>query len=176
MKLERISDRSVLPPHGAGRPAAAGREQLPAHAALQRRLTIALAGGLAAKEYRSCRGSAAGATTVIEYPLDTSLRPDAYRATARLSIAGPKPYEGREAVEFRIVARRPPQQFPVLMWGVAGRIVDELPRLKRMGFTHALGLGADYEKICWRASRPRPTGRNGWPRRSRCSTRPWPTT
>ena len=143
-KLERISERSVfqrMEPGATLRLALSNLQRVP----LDARLTIAM-GGLAAKQIEVPR-LAAGATTIIEYSLDTSLRPDAYRATARLSIAGPKPYEGREAIEFRIVPRRPPQQFPVLMWGGAGLIVVELPRLKRIGFTHALGLGADCAKI-----------------------------
>jgi hypothetical protein len=145
VKLERVSDRSVfrrMEPGVVLRLAVSNVQREPLAGA---RLTIAVA-GLPAREIEVPR-LAAGASAVVEYPLDTSLRADAYRATARLSIAGPKPYEGRDSLEFRIVPRGVPQQFPVLMWGVAGRIVDELPRLKRMGFTHALGLGADCAKI-----------------------------
>ena len=43
--------------------------------------------------------------------------------------------------------RRPPQRFPVLMWGVYGNVTEEIERLERIGFTHVLGVGADYGKI-----------------------------
>ncbi len=88
-----------------------------------------------------------GESKVVEYPVDTSLRPDSYRLTARLAVDEPEPRETRETIPIRIVARRPPHQFPVLMWGVYGGVSKEAERLKRIGFTHVLGFGADYGKI-----------------------------
>jgi len=40
------------------------------------------------------------------------------------------------------------------MWGVGqGAVVKEIPRLKEIGFTHCLGLGADFGAI-WEAGKP----------------------
>jgi len=83
----------------------------------------------------------------VDYPLDTSLRPDAYSLAACLAVAGPEPYRSEQSFTVQIVPRRPPHRFPVLMWGVYGNLTDETERLKRIGFTHVLGVGADYGKI-----------------------------
>jgi hypothetical protein len=39
------------------------------------------------------------------------------------------------------------------MWGVSGGLGEETSRLKRIGFTHVLGWGADYDRI-WQAGAP----------------------
>jgi len=88
-----------------------------------------------------------GESATIEYPLDTSLRPDAYRLVAKLAVEKPAPYETHDESTVRIVPRRPPDRFPVLMWGVYGNVPAEIERLKRIGFTHVLGLGADFNKV-----------------------------
>ena len=63
------------------------------------------------------------------------------------------------------------------MWGVYGGVSEETERLKQIGFTHVLGLGADYERI-WQAGAPTEAAdaASRSPRRGACSTRPWPTT
>ncbi|MHC4399052.1 MAG: LamG-like jellyroll fold domain-containing protein [Planctomycetota bacterium] len=86
-------------------------------------------------------------TLTIDYPLNTRLRPDEYRLTARLAVEDPAPYESEESFAVRIVPRQPPHQFPVLMWGVYGSVTKEIERLERIGFTHVLGLGADTARI-----------------------------
>ncbi len=98
---------------------------------------------------------APGKPVVVDYPLDTGLRPDAYRITARLNIAGPEPYQSQEEFSVRIVPRQPPHRFPVLMWGVGSPegVLREMGRLKEIGFNHVLGLGADVRKI-WEAGKP----------------------
>jgi len=90
-----------------------------------------------------------GQTHVVDYEPDTTLRPDSYKFTARLTLPGPKPCENTESFALRIVPRPPPHRFPVLMWGVytPQNVVKEIDRLKRIGFTHVLGLGADMGKI-----------------------------
>ena len=101
---------------------------------------------------------APAASESIEYALDTSLRPEVYGIRAQLIVAGPKRYESSEAFDIRIVPRRPPDRFPVLMWGVDSDDLKNMTRLKRMGFTHALGVGADYGKI-WEAGTPTEPGK-----------------
>jgi hypothetical protein len=96
-----------------------------------------------------------GKPVTVDYPVDTSLRPDAYRVLARLSVAGPEPYRSQEEFSLRIVPRQPPHRFPVLMWGVGSPdgVLKEMERLKQIGFNHVLGLTADNQKI-WEAGKP----------------------
>lgn len=98
---------------------------------------------------------APGESATLEYPLDTTLRPGEYAVLARVSVPDPEPFQSEERFPVRIVARRPPDRFPVLMWGVGSPegVLKELPRLKRIGFTHVLGFGADYARI-WEAGKP----------------------
>ncbi len=100
-----------------------------------------------------------GKTHAVECRLDTKLRPDAYRLVTSVSFAEEASGEIEESFPLQIVPRKPPHQFPVLMWGVynpAG-VEKEMPRLKRIGFTHVLGFGADYQKI-WDAGEPTGAG------------------
>jgi len=110
-------------------------------------------GGLAEKRFK-LPPLAPGATCAIAYPVDTGVRPDAYEVTARLSATGRRPREIEEGFPVRIVPRRPPR-FPVVMWGVGSPdgVRRETERLKRIGFTHVLGLRADYGRI-WSAGQP----------------------
>jgi len=93
---------------------------------------------------------AGGGSTVIEFPLDCRLRPDEYRVSAHLKVGGQVPFESRDAFTVRIVPRRLPNQFPVLMWG---GVSGEIDRLKEIGFTHVLGVGASVGKV-WKAGQP----------------------
>ncbi len=108
--------------------------------------------GLAARQF-PLPELASGQSTAIDYPLDTRLRPDAYRLDARLTAAKPQPLECLETFDLRIVPRPLPDRFPVLMWGGYGPSTDEFARLKRIGFTHVLGVDADYGRI-WKAGKP----------------------
>lgn len=96
-----------------------------------------------------------GQAASLDYPLDTSLRPDEYPIDVRLSVPGPEPFQSEERFSVRIVGRRPPDRFPVLMWGVGSPegVRKEMARLKRIGFNHVLGFGADYARI-WEAGKP----------------------
>jgi len=92
-----------------------------------------------------------GREHAIDYALDTSLRPDAYNLNVRVSLPGPK-LISQVSFPIRIVPRPLPHRFPVAMWGVGSPagVLKEIDRLKRIGFTHVIGLSADYGKI-WEA-------------------------
>jgi hypothetical protein len=119
-------------------------------------VTVSLA-GMAGKETK-ISDLGPGKTAAIDFAIDTTLRPDEYRLTAVLDARRPQPYQSRETFPVRIVPRQPPDRFPVVMWGVHGGVIEELPRLKRIGFTHALGPGADYSMI-FEAGKPGAAGR-----------------
>ena len=91
-----------------------------------------------------------GESRELVYQLDTRLRPDVYRLEAILSGGGAEPFSVRDTFTVQIVPRRGPDQFPVVMWGSG---LNEIERLKQIGFTHALGIGADYGRI-WKAGKP----------------------
>ncbi len=90
-----------------------------------------------------------GQTHTVDYPLDTTLRPDAYLLHA--TLAHPSIPQGTSEVSFplRIVARRLPHRFPVLMWGGYNphNAQEEISRLKQIGFTHVLGIGANLQRV-----------------------------
>jgi len=94
---------------------------------------------------------AAGATSTIAYPLDTSLRPDTYRLKAHLEAPGNFKYVSDESTEI-VIAPRPLAKMPVVMWGLGspGEVKGEMARLKDLGFTLCLGGAADYDSI-WAA-------------------------
>jgi hypothetical protein len=99
---------------------------------------------------RPLSGIDAGQSQVIEFPLDTRLRPDAYRLTAHIRVRQPDPFDSDEELTVRIVPRKTPHEFPVVMWG---GVSGEFERLQQIGFTHALGLAVDYAQI-WQAGKP----------------------
>ena len=115
-----------------------------------------LCNGMAEKRIK-LSNLASGGSAEVEYPLDTSVRPDAYPLVARLVVGGDDPEETEEIFSVQIVPRPVPQRFPVLMWGVYGGVVNEIERLKRVGFTHVLGVSADFSKI-WDAGQPTEAG------------------
>jgi len=88
-----------------------------------------------------------GESVDADYLVNTALRADEYPLVARVDLNSPETYSAEERHAVRIVPRKPPHQFPVLMWGVYGNVTGEIDRLKRIGFSHVLGLGADYPKI-----------------------------
>ncbi len=86
----------------------------------------------------------------IDYKLDASLRPDTYPLSATIEIPGDNPYRSTEEFSVTIVPRPLPHRMPVVMWGAG---LGEIDRLKDLGFTHAIGLWADLNKI-WEAAEP----------------------
>lgn len=148
LKLAQVSDRRVfvrMEPDARLQLAVTNLQRQPAAKA---KVSVSLP-GIGEKAFE-LQNLASGQTQTIEYPLDTSLRPDEYVLSAQLELPEPKPESLAERLTFRIVPRRPPNQFPVLMWGIYGGVDQEADRLERIGFSHVLGLGADYGKI-WEA-------------------------
>ncbi len=96
-----------------------------------------------------------GKPVAVAVPIDTRLRPGEYRMTAELAIDKPAPVSTRDAFDITIVPRPPPERMPVVMWGASARTPSEVERLRRIGFTHCLGLSADYRAI-FTAGEPRP--------------------
>lgn len=82
--------------------------------------------------------------------LDTTLRPDDYSLVATIQVPSDPPFTATERFLLTIVPRKLPNTMPVLMWGAG---LKEIDRLKDIGFTHAIGLGADYKAI-WEAKSP----------------------
>jgi len=83
---------------------------------------------------------AAGKSFTAKFSLNTALKPDVYELRARFEAGD---YATEQSTKLQIVGRLPPRM-PVIMWGAGG---DEIPRLKDLGFTHFIGLGADYGKM-----------------------------
>ena len=91
-----------------------------------------------------------GGQHVIDYKLDSSLRPDTYSLRATIEIPGEEPYRSTEEFEVTIVPRPLPHRMPVVMWGAG---LGEVDRLKDLGFTHAIGVWTDMNAI-WDAGEP----------------------
>lgn len=89
----------------------------------------------------------------VELPLSTTLKPGTY--SVKLSVDVPKwgdskdGYQSTTEIPFVITPRPLPHRMPVVMWGVGGTdgVIKEIPRLKKIGFTHCLGLRCDYQKV-----------------------------
>ena len=79
--------------------------------------------------------------------LNTSLKPERYVLRSRLEL---KDYATEQTESFEIVPRPLPHTMPVIMWGASAA---ETTRLKDIGFTHCLGLGADVGAV-WEAKKP----------------------
>lgn len=91
-----------------------------------------------------------GEPRTVSFPLNTALRPDQYELMARLKTSGENETAAAASFPIQIVSRALPDQFPVIMWGAG---LNEIDRLKAIGFTHATGLRANYSKI-WQAKEP----------------------
>ncbi len=80
---------------------------------------------------------AAGKSFTAKHSLNTALKPAEYELRARFESGD---YATEQSTPLQIVPRMP-ARMPVIMWGAGG---DEIARLKDIGFTHFIGLGADY--------------------------------
>jgi hypothetical protein len=105
---------------------------------------------------------APGAAEVIEFPVDTSLRPGDYTFRARLDLTKPKILSTAREAGYTLVARLP-ERMPVIMWGAGG---EEIPRLKDLGFTHFVGMSALAGEI-WKEKKPLPPGDDDYLARNR---------
>ncbi|WP_461784011.1 LamG domain-containing protein [Prosthecobacter sp.] len=83
---------------------------------------------------------AAGKSFTAKYLLNTALKPAEYELRARFEVGD---YATEQSTTLQIVPRMPPRM-PVIMWGGGS---DEMARMKDLGFTHFIGLGADYGDI-----------------------------
>lgn len=156
VKCERVSDRSVFVRMESGASVRLAVTNLQPHPLPASSLLV----GLQGQPIRELPVAelAPGASTVVEVPLDTRLRPGPYTLEARLVSQAPESPRVETSIPFRLVARHPPHQYPVLMWGVYGNVGREFDRLQQIGFTHVLGLGADSAKI-WAAHGPTEPGK-----------------
>ncbi len=109
---------------------------------------------------KSIAALAPGADAEIEVPIDTRLRPGEYLLNARIEAGEKTKWRGETVMPFTIVARELPNQMPVIMWGLGGdqTVIDEIPRLKEIGFTHCLGLHPDFHAI-YQAGKPVPASK-----------------
>jgi len=89
----------------------------------------------------------------VELSLPATLRPGTY--SVKLSVDLPKwggtddGYQSTTEIPFVITPRPLPERMPVVMWGVGGTdgVIQEIPRLKKIGFTHCLGLRCDFQRV-----------------------------
>lgn len=93
------------------------------------------------------------ARQAIEATVETALRPGEYIANVTVEVPGwggsESGYRSALQVPFVIKARPVANRMPVVMWGIGGtdNVVSAIPQLKEIGFTHCLGLSADYDQI-----------------------------
>ena len=93
-------------------------------------------------------------THEVKFPVDTELKPGEYLLTASCELTQPRPLSTSRSASFRIMPRPTELQMPVIMWGVgAGGVESSADQLREIGFTHCLGMGADYGRI-WQAGEP----------------------
>lgn len=83
---------------------------------------------------------AAGKSFTANYSLNTALKAATYELRAHFASGD---YSTEQSTVLKIVPRMP-IRMPVIMWGGGG---DEIARMKDIGFTHFIGLGADYGEI-----------------------------
>lgn len=83
---------------------------------------------------------APGKSFTAKYAVNTALKADGYELRVRFEAGD---YATEQASTLKIVTRVP-ERMPVIMWGASG---DEMDRLKDIGFTHFIGLRADYGEM-----------------------------
>ena len=94
-----------------------------------------------------------GATHEVAVAVDASLKPGEYAAAVSVEVpnwgGGDTSYHSQAQIPFVITPRPLPYRMPVVMWGLGGTeaVVEALPELKSIGFTHSLGLRVDYQKV-----------------------------
>ena len=98
---------------------------------------------------------APGESTEIEFAFDTKLRPDSYAVRVGVFAKDAEKPLASTTETIDLMPRPTPERMPVLMWGgySAASFEKEAARLKEIGFTHVLGLGASASKI-WDAGAP----------------------
>lgn len=153
--IEMVSDRACFVRMEAGAAVRLAVTNLQAVPIDEGAATVSLEG--TARETKLA-GLAPGKSQEIAFPIDTRLRPGEYRVLVDVKVEKPEALGSRDAHSVRIVPRPLPDRMPVVMWGGYGATSREIERLKSIGFTHALGLGADYGAI-FDAGGPVPPGK-----------------
>ncbi|WP_395750468.1 LamG-like jellyroll fold domain-containing protein [Prosthecobacter sp.] len=92
--------------------------------------------------------SAMGQSFTARYSMNTALKAGDYELRARFESGD---YSTEQSAALKIVARVP-ERMPVIMWGASG---EEMQRVKDLGFTHFIGLGADYGEM-WKQKKIAP--------------------
>lgn len=82
----------------------------------------------------------AGKAFTAKFTVNTALKAAEYELRTRFETGD---YATEQTAQFQIVQRMP-ERMPVIMWGASG---GEISRLKDIGFTHFIGLGADYGEM-----------------------------
>ncbi|WP_417851234.1 LamG-like jellyroll fold domain-containing protein [Thalassoglobus sp.] len=92
-------------------------------------------------------------TQTIEFPVDSSLHPGEYEVELVVDLpkwgdAG-EGFQSKMKFPFVITPRPLPERMPVVMWGVGGtdNVIEQIPTLKELGFTHCIGLRVDYQRV-----------------------------
>ncbi len=83
---------------------------------------------------------AMGKSFTAKYIFNTALKADEYELRARFEVGD---YGTEQSAMLKLVPRVP-ERMPVIMWGANG---EDIARLKDLGFTHFIGLGADYGEM-----------------------------
>ncbi|MDD3925496.1 MAG: hypothetical protein PHT33_02440, partial [bacterium] len=101
----------------------------------------------------------------VSIPVNTGLKTGDYSVKAVLKVNGDTPTDLTRSFKYVIVPRRLPHRMPVIMWGgplrrewadygaqsERGRLMDEIERLKRLGFSHCFLLPSakvvDYKSV-----------------------------
>ncbi|MCF7785853.1 MAG: LamG domain-containing protein [Prosthecobacter sp.] len=91
---------------------------------------------------------AMGKSFTAKYIFNTALKADEYELRARFEVGD---YGTEQSAVLKLVPRVP-ERMPVIMWGANG---EEMARLKDLGFTHFIGLGADYGEM-WKQKKIAP--------------------
>lgn len=91
---------------------------------------------------------AMGKSFTAKYIFNTALKADDYELRARFETGD---YGTEQSAVLKLVPRVP-ERMPVIMWGANG---EEMARLKDLGFTHFIGLGADYGEM-WKQKKIAP--------------------
>lgn len=96
--------------------------------------TLSLSGTAHAMDLIDVPNLEPGESHVFTKPFNTSLRPDDYEFTARLTVPGDPPIQRDEFLQLKLVPRPLPQRMPVMMWGIGSpaEFARELPRLLRI--------------------------------------------
>lgn len=96
---------------------------------------------------------AKGESHPVNVNVDAALKPGEYfvELSATLLKWGGKDggYQSASRIPIVIVKRPLPHRMPVVMWGLGGTdgVIKEVPRLKKIGFTHCLGLRCNFQQV-----------------------------